>query len=185
MTSSPGAGKTTLLEKTLESMKDDYKFAVIEGDLYTSRDAERINKFNIPVTQINTEGGCHLDAKMIHQSIQNMDLNSLDLIFIENVGNLVCPASFDLGESYRVLLYSVTEGADKPKKYATMFKTAHVILINKVELAELCNINLKEVEEEIRSINPTCKIMHISALKSETLTEWKDWLKTEISKFQN
>ena len=181
-TSSPGAGKTTLLENSLQYFVDKYNVGIIEGDLFTSRDADRLAKFDIPITQINTEGGCHLDAKMINQALNNFNLEKLDLVMIENVGNLVCPASFDLGENLRVLLYSITEGADKPKKYATMFKYAHVILINKVELADLCNVDLDSVEEEIREINPVCKIFKISAINPETLCNWNEWLDEEIRK---
>lgn len=180
MMSSPGAGKTTLLENTLGAITKEFKTAVIEGDLYTSRDAERLVQFNIPLIQINTEGGCHLDAKMINESLKEMDLKELDLIMVENVGNLVCPTAFDLGETMRILLYSITEGADKPKKYANMFQSAHIILINKVELAELCNIDLDAVQSEIRELNPTCKIFRVSATKPETLIEYTEFIKKTV-----
>ena len=176
LTSSPGAGKTTLIENTLKLINDKINFAVIEGDLYTSRDAERLQDFDIPLVQINTEGGCHLDARMINHAMDDLDLGDLDLLFIENVGNLVCPAEYDLGEEKRVLLYSVTEGEDKPRKYLNMFQAADLIIINKVELAELCNIDLDSVEAEIRDINPEAEVMRISALKTETLSPWIDWL---------
>lgn len=180
MTSSPGAGKTTLIKTSLEMMGDGIKCAVIEGDLYTSRDAERLQQFDIPLVQINTEGGCHLDARMIHHASADLDMEGLDLLFIENVGNLVCPSEYDLGEHKRVLLYSVTEGEDKPMKYRNMFESADLVLINKVELAELCGIDLDFVENEIRSINPEALIMRISALKEETLSPWISWLEDEI-----
>ncbi len=179
--SSPGSGKTTLLENTLGVLTSKYKSAVIEGDLHTSRDAERLTQFNIPLTQINTEGGCHLDASMIHEACQGLDLKALELLLIENVGNLVCPSEFDLGETLRVLLYAVTEGADKPKKYANIFSNAHVVLINKIDLAELCQINLDEVEEEIREINPTATILRISALHKNTLGPWLQFLEEKLS----
>jgi len=181
-TSSPGSGKTTLLESSLDYITKRYKTAVIEGDLYTSRDAERLQKYNLPIIQINTEGGCHLDAKMINTALNSLELDKLDLVLIENVGNLVCPSSFDLGENLRVLLFGITEGADKPKKYATMFQSAHVVLINKIDLAEICEIDLDAVEAEIREINPTCKVFRIAAKKPESLKNWLGWLDETISK---
>ena len=177
LVSSPGAGKTTLLESTLNILNNDYKVAVIEGDLYTSRDAERLTKFSIPIVQINTEGGCHLDARMIGGALQELNTKELDIIFIENVGNLVCPSSFDLGEASRVLIYSVTEGEDKPKKYESMFKTADVVIINKVDLAKACNIDVAKVENEIKEINDKCKVIKISALDQSSLGEWISWLR--------
>lgn len=184
LVSSPGAGKTTLLEKTLELLQGKYKFAVIEGDLYTSRDAERLTKFNIPLVQINTEGGCHLDARMIGGALKEIDLNKMDMVFVENVGNLVCPASFDLGEEARVLVYSITEGDDKPKKYETMFKTADVVLINKVDLADACNIDIVKVEEEIKGINSKCIVFKVSALNKTSLKEWAAWLEGKVERIK-
>ncbi len=180
LTSSPGAGKTTLIESTLKLISNKVKAAVIEGDLYTSRDAERLEVFKIPLVQINTEGGCHLDARQIHHSIKELSLNELDILFIENVGNLVCPAEFDLGEHKRVLLYSVTEGDDKPAKYLNMFQAADLILINKIELAELCRIDLEYVEKEIHRINPTAEILRITALDERTLEDWIQWLNKNV-----
>lgn len=174
--SSPGAGKTTLLENSLEYFIKEFRVGIIEGDLYTSRDAERLQKFDIPIVQINTEGGCHLDARMVYGALSNMKLNKLDLIFIENVGNLVCPASFDLGENITMLIYSVTEGQDKPLKYANIFKKADIVLINKVDLADLCRIDLDSVEAEIKSINNKCKIFRISAVDKETLKPWAEYI---------
>jgi len=176
LTSSPGAGKTTLIESTLKLINDKRNSAVIEGDLYTSRDAERLQGFNIPLVQINTEGGCHLDARQIHHSIEDLDLENLDLLFIENVGNLVCPAEYDLGEHKRVLIYSVTEGEDKPRKYLNMFEAADLILINKIELADICRIDLDLVENEIRDINPGAEVFRISALDEKSLKPWINWL---------
>lgn len=180
--SSPGSGKTTLLENTFKLLNTKYSKAVIEGDLYTSRDAERLNGFNIPIVQINTEGGCHLDARMIAGALNEIDLKKLDILFIENVGNLVCPSSFDLGEHKRVLVYSITEGEDKPKKYQTMFKTADLVLINKIDLAKACNINLKKLEMEVREINPKATVLNISALNKDTLAKWINWLEGEIER---
>jgi hydrogenase nickel incorporation protein HypB len=179
--SSPGSGKTTLLENSLGDITSKHRAAVIEGDLFTSRDAERLSEFNIPITQINTEGGCHLDAKMINQAMSDFNLEELDLLIIENVGNLVCPASFDLGENIRVLLYAITEGADKPTKYANIFESANVVIINKIDLADACKIDLKATEEEIRSINPNCKILQIAATDKSTLKGWTDFLDEKIN----
>jgi hydrogenase nickel incorporation protein HypB len=184
MTSSPGAGKTTLLENSLKSINKKYKTAIIEGDLYTSRDAERLAFHNVPLVQINTEGGCHLDARMISGAVNELNLKELDLVFIENVGNLVCPASFDLGENIGVLIYSVTEGDDKPRKYAPMFSGADVILINKVDLADVCKIDLDKLEAEIREINPKCVVFRISASDPRTLVEWNAWLDGQIGEYK-
>lgn len=185
LTSSPGAGKTTLIESTLKLVNNAMKCAVIEGDLYTARDAERLQDFNIPLVQINTEGGCHLDARQIHHSLGELSLDDLDLLFIENVGNLVCPAEYDLGEHKRVLLYSVTEGDDKPAKYLNMFQAADLVIINKIELAELCRIDLDYVEKEIRRINPSADVMRISAFDSGTLGAWVQWLNEGIETREN
>ncbi|MEI6093135.1 MAG: hydrogenase nickel incorporation protein HypB [bacterium] len=184
ITSSPGAGKTTLLENSLKYIGKKYRAAIIEGDLYTSRDAERLADHHIPLIQINTEGGCHLDARMINGAVNELDLNNLDVVFIENVGNLVCPASFDLGENIGVLVYSITEGDDKPKKYLPMFSGADVVLINKIELAKVCKIDLDKLEAEIREINPKCKIFRISAIKPKTLTDWNKWLDEQIGEYK-
>lgn len=180
ITSSPGAGKTTLLENSLTQILKTNSVAVIEGDLYTSRDADRLSKFDIPIVQINTEGGCHLDAKMINEACKSIDLENVDLLVIENVGNLVCPASFDLGEHLRVLIYSITEGVDKPAKYANMFKSAHAIIINKVDLADICKIDIKSLEEEVREINKTAKIFKTNSTDPNTLMEWNAWLNEKI-----
>ncbi|MBF0313063.1 MAG: hydrogenase nickel incorporation protein HypB [Oligoflexia bacterium] len=183
--SSPGAGKTTLLESTLAYLTSRYRVAVIEGDLYTSRDAKRLQPFNIPIVQINTEGGCHLDARMIHGAVQSLPLDNLDIILIENVGNLVCPASFDLGEDLRILMYAVTEGTDKPQKYANIFAGAEVILVNKVDLADLCHIDLSELVDEVRSVNEKAAIFPISALKQETLVEWQQFFEEKVKAKKN
>ncbi len=183
--SSPGAGKTTLLEKTLQLLHKKYKTAVIEGDLYTSRDAERLARFDIPLIQINTEGGCHLDARMIATAMEGLPLNSLDVLFIENVGNLVCPSSFDLGESKRVLLYSVTEGEDKPSKYATMFQAADLVLINKTDLARACGIDLQVMKQEITKINPRAKIYTLCAKDELTLSSWISWIEENLNEIKS
>lgn len=184
LVSSPGAGKTTLLENTIDKLRTKHRVAVIEGDLYTSRDAERLEKFNIPIVQINTEGGCHLDARMVSGAVKEIDIDNVDVLFIENVGNLVCPASFDLGESKRVLIYSIAEGADKPQKYSTMFKTADVIIINKVDLDKVCRVDVDQVEKEIRGINKKALVLRVAALDPLSLKEWMMWLEGEIESYK-
>jgi hydrogenase nickel incorporation protein HypB len=183
--SSPGAGKTTLLEKTLQLLHKKYRTAVIEGDLYTSRDAERLARFDIPLVQINTEGGCHLDARMVNTAMEGLPLDNLDVLFIENVGNLVCPSSFDLGENKRVLLYSVTEGEDKPSKYATMFRAANLVLINKTDLARACGIDLHVMKQEIAKINPRASVYTICARDESTLSSWISWIEENLNEVKS
>ena len=151
---SPGAGKTSLLEATLQDLVKDYKLAVIEGDLFTSKDAERIHALGVPVIQINTVGGCHLDANMIQDAITDLDLDELDMIIIENVGNLVCPAEFDIGEAMKVTVLSVTEGEDKPLKYPLIFKESKAILLNKIDLLPYVPFDKDKAIKDIRNLNP-------------------------------
>lgn len=179
---SPGCGKTTLLEKTIGALKDDIKLAVIEGDLFTSKDAERIEKHGVPVIQINTAGGCHLDAGMINSVIGNLDLTSLDMIIIENVGNLVCPAEFDIGEHAKVTVLSVTEGEDKPLKYPLVFRNSQTILINKIDLLPYTNFDLEAATRDIMGINPQASLITASCRTGEGLGEWYDWLKLQVRK---
>ena len=181
MTSSPGAGKTTLIKTSLDYFTSKYKVAVVEGDLFTSRDAERLADFNIPLVQINTEGGCHLDAKMVHAALEKLDLDAINFCIVENVGNLVCPAAFDIGAHKMVLLYSITEGEDKPTKYATMFQKADVVIINKVDIAPYLNMDLQKIEDEVREVNPDCIIFKTNALDRESLSEWFAWVDSEIA----
>ncbi|TNF47889.1 hydrogenase accessory protein HypB, partial [bacterium] len=154
MVSSPGSGKTSLLEKTLVDLSREKKIAVIEGDIQTQNDARRIAKTGVPVHQINTGGACHLEAEMIRDSLGNFDLGNLDLLIIENVGNLVCPSAFDLGEGARVALISVTEGDDKPLKYPAMFHTADIMVINKMDLLPHTDFVVDDVIRNARSLNP-------------------------------
>ena len=149
---SPGAGKTSLLEATLQDLVKDYKLAVIEGDLFTSKDAERIHALGVPVIQINTVGGCHLDANMIQDAITDLDLDELDMIIIENVGNLVCPAEFDIGEAMKVTVLSVTEGEDKPLKYPLIFKESKAILLNKIDLLPYVPFDKDKAIKDIRNL---------------------------------
>lgn len=179
---SPGCGKTTLLEKTIGALKDDIKLAVIEGDLFTSKDAERIEKHGVPVIQINTAGGCHLDAGMINSVIGNLDLTALDMIIIENVGNLVCPAEFDIGEHAKATVLSVTEGEDKPLKYPLVFRNSQTILINKIDLLPYTNFDLEAATRDIRGINPQASLITASCRTGEGLGEWYEWLKLQVFK---
>ncbi|MDK2894951.1 MAG: hydrogenase nickel incorporation protein HypB [Moorella sp. (in: firmicutes)] len=179
---SPGAGKTTLLERTIASLKKDLAIGVIEGDISTTLDAERIAGQGVEVVQINTEGACHLDANLISKALQELDLSGLDLIFIENVGNLVCPAEFDLGEDYKVALLSVTEGSDKPAKYPLVFHEARAMVITKADLLPYTDFDLKAVEEEIKAANPAAQFFVTSAKTGEGLEAWCSWLKDAMQK---
>ncbi|MBT9137058.1 MAG: Hydrogenase isoenzymes nickel incorporation protein HypB [Firmicutes bacterium] len=174
--SSPGAGKTTLLEASLPLFCSTFRVGVIEGDLYTARDAERLLPHVSTVVQINTEGGCHLDASLIGGALNDLSLAELDLLIIENVGNLVCPAGFDLGEDVRVVLLSVTEGDDKPEKYPQMFREADMILLNKVDLLPYVRFDLSAVREELRQLNPLAPIMDVVATQGQ-LGGWVEWVK--------
>lgn len=177
---SPGAGKTSLLEATLKDLSKDYNIAVIEGDLFTSKDAERIHAIGVPVLQINTVGGCHLDAQMIEKALQELDLEALDLIIIENVGNLVCPAEFDIGEAAKVTVLSVTEGEDKPLKYPLIFKEAKAILLNKVDLLPYVPFDMEKALTDIHNLNPAGDVFQVSCLKQDGLNEWTQWLRQRL-----
>ena len=178
---SPGAGKTSVLEKTMERLKDKIKMAVIEGDLFTSKDAERIDKYGVPVIQINTAGGCHLDANMVQKTVKEMNLDELDLLVVENVGNLVCPAEFPVGEDARAVVLSVTEGDDKPLKYPLMFKESEIALLNKVDLAPYCNFNMESAKKDITSLHPGIEVLEVSCTKGDGIEAWCDWLLKKIA----
>lgn len=180
--SSPGSGKTSLLERTLEALKDELRIAVIEGDLQTTKDAQRIERYNIPVVQINTEGACHLDANMVDSVLQSFNFKEIDLFVIENVGNLVCPASFELGEDDKVVMVSIPEGDDKPIKYPVMFRKAKVLLVNKIDLLPYTNFNMSKIKEDALNINPNLKIFEISCQTGEGLGTWFVWLKEQVIK---
>ena len=177
---SPGSGKTSLLELTLAKLKDEIKIAVIEGDLFTAKDAERIENHNVPVVQINTAGGCHLDAAMVKRAIESLDLDSLDLIIVENVGNLVCPAEFDVGENCKVVVLSITEGDDKPLKYPLIFKESAVTILNKIDLLKFTNFNLNSAREDLTTIHPNIKIIETSCTNSNGIEEWCNWIKNSL-----
>jgi hydrogenase nickel incorporation protein HypB len=183
--SSPGAGKTVLLEKMLAALRPSLKIAVIEGDMTTELDADRLRQYGVPVIAINTGRSCHLDAKMvaggIHQLQQVQNLTEIDLVLVENVGNLVCPAEFEVGEHAKIALLSVTEGEDKPLKYPVMFQAADCLLITKIDLAPYLNIEIGHMIDNARQLNPHVKIMPISAQSGEGLEEWFDWVRSQVS----
>ncbi len=178
--SSPGSGKTSLLEQTIERLKDRLSIGVIEGDLETERDAERIRKKGVPAVQLTTGGGCHLDAPMVHGGLHVLEHmakgKKFDLIFIENVGNLVCPAAFDLGEHQRVVLLSVPEGADKPAKYPATFRSADLVLLTKTDLLPYFDFTLEEATEATRLLKPDMPVLALAAEKGEGMDAWIDYL---------
>ncbi len=187
--SSPGAGKTQLLESTLKGLEHTLKVAVIEGDMTTELDADRLRQYGVPVIAINTGRSCHLDSKMvaggIHQLQQHHEPKALDLVVVENVGNLVCPAEFEVGEHAKVALLSVTEGEDKPLKYPVMFREADVLLITKTDLAPYVEVDLDRIEANIRQINPNVTIFRLSAKTGEGLTDWFAWVQETVKNQAN
>jgi len=178
---SPGSGKTSLLEKTMAALKDELHMAVIEGDLFTSKDADRIAQYGVPVIQINTSGGCHLDALMVQKVLQNLDLVNLDLLIIENVGNLVCPAEFNIGEDSKAVVLSITEGDDKPLKYPLIFKESAIAILNKVDLLPYTNFDMAAAQNDITSIHPQINVLEVSCQKETGLLAWYDWLRSETA----
>jgi hydrogenase nickel incorporation protein HypB len=178
--SSPGAGKTTLLERTLEEINSKFRIAVIEGDITTDRDARRLQRFNIPIVVINTEGGCHLDSHSISKVLDSFSLEDLDVIFVENVGNLICPSQFDLGETFKLAVTSTTEGDDKPAKYPMLFREARAVLLNKIDLINYTNFNHESFKTDLRNINADVPLFEISCMKGDGLKEWFDWISGQI-----
>ena len=178
---SPGAGKTSLLERTLQELAGDLRVAVVEGDLFTTKDAARIERCGAPVVQINTSGGCHLDAPMVKSALSSIDLDSLDMLIIENVGNLVCPAEFELGQDKKAVVLAITEGDDKPLKYPLMFKEADAALLNKVDLLPYTDFDLESATDDIRTLHPGIEVMAIACRTGEGLAAWYDWLRAEIA----
>ncbi|OGW04454.1 MAG: hydrogenase accessory protein HypB, partial [Nitrospinae bacterium RIFCSPLOWO2_02_FULL_39_110] len=170
--SSPGAGKTSLLEKTIKECNSKISIGVIEGDIATTRDAERIEKTGARVIQINTNGACHLDSNMVRTALQNFPLNGLDILFIENVGNLVCPANFHLGEDIKAVMLSITEGDDKPKKYPVIFREVKVLIINKIDLLPYTDCSIDKIKKESLEINPDLNIFEVSCRSGEGFDEW-------------
>jgi hydrogenase nickel incorporation protein HypB len=174
--SSPGSGKTTLLEKTMTEFGRTTPCAAVVGDLATDNDARRLGRSQSPVAQITTGSACHLDAGMVARAVGNLDLSGTRLLFIENVGNLVCPASFDLGEKMRVVLLSAPEGEDKPLKYPPIFKSAHVVLLTKIEIADVLGFDREAAAENVRRIAPQARLIQLSARSGEGIAEWYDLL---------
>ncbi len=181
LVSSPGSGKTTLLEKTLSDLKGELFFAVLEGDQQTANDADRIAATGVPVHQINTGAGCHLDAHMVGHGLEHFDLDRLQMLMIENVGNLVCPASFDLGEDFKVSLLSVTEGEDKPLKYPQMFRASEILIINKIDLLPHLRFDVARCREYAERVHPGIQIFEVSCYTGEGLDRWYGWLKKQVA----
>jgi hydrogenase nickel incorporation protein HypB len=180
--SSPGAGKTTLLERTCENLASTFRIGVIEGDITTDRDAQRLKKYNIPIVVINTEGGCHLDSHSISKVLDSFDLDNLDILFVENVGNLICPAQFDLGEAFKLAVLSTTEGDDKPAKYPMLFREARAVLLNKIDLIPYTNFNDVSFRSDLKKINGQIPLFEISCTRGDGLREWYEWIEGQINK---
>lgn len=181
--SSPGSGKTTLLQKTIEAFKGELKISVIEGDLESENDAKKVREAGAEAYQITTGQTCHLDAFMVHEALHHLDLKSCDVLFIENVGNLVCPASYDLGQHLNVVLLSVTEGSDKPQKYPVMFQKADVVLITKADLAEHFDFDFDEAKSLIRELSPKADIIVLDAKTGKNLENWYSLLRLKKASF--
>lgn len=177
---SPGAGKTTLLEKTMEQLREKYSLAVIEGDVATDRDARRLQKYDCPIVLINTDGACHLESISIQKALKELDINRIDIIFVENVGNLVCPAEFNIGEYAKIAVLSVTEGDDKPEKYPLLFREAKLLLLNKTDLIEYTDFNREAFYSDIKRLNGQMQVFELSCRKEEGIGLWIDWLEEQI-----
>ncbi|OPY10976.1 MAG: Hydrogenase isoenzymes nickel incorporation protein HypB [Syntrophus sp. PtaU1.Bin005] len=182
--SSPGAGKTTLVEKTIMALKDRYRIAVIEGDIQDTQDADRISALGIPAVQINTGGACHIDGNMIREALPSLELDRIDLLISENVGNLVCPAEFKIGENAKVMILSTPEGADKPAKYPLMFQESAVMIINKTDLLPYVDFDLEKAKRTALSVNPALQIFEVSCKNGEGLEGWFNWLSAQIEAFR-
>ncbi|MBU0993777.1 MAG: hydrogenase nickel incorporation protein HypB [Proteobacteria bacterium] len=183
--SSPGSGKTTTLVKTLNAIKDDIKSAVIVGDICTTNDADRLSETGVPVVQVNTDefgGDCHLTALVIENAFSSLDTDDIDLLIVENIGNLVCPAEFDIGEDARAVILSVTEGEDKPLKYPLMFRESDIALLNKIDLLPYLDFDMDEARKSILTIHPDMPIFEISSKTEEGMAKWISWLKESIQK---
>lgn len=180
MVSSPGSGKTSLVEKIIENFSGRVNISVIEGDVQTDLDAQRVSAYNVPVVQIITNGGCHLEANLVNDSLKNLDLVQTDLLIIENVGNLVCPAGYDLGEDIKVVVISVTEGDDKPLKYPKMFINSKVLVINKTDLLPYVNCNIEQLKQNALKINPALQVFEVSCTTGEGIGKFCDFLESSI-----
>ena len=178
--SSPGAGKTSLLERTCEHFGTKFKFGVIEGDITTDRDAQRLKKYNIPIVVINTEGGCHLDSHSISKVLDSFDLDNLDLLFVENVGNLICPSQFDLGETFKLAVVSTAEGDDKPAKYPMLFRDARAVLLNKIDLIPYTNFSYESFRNDLTAINAGIPLFEISCTRGDGMNDWYSWIENQL-----
>jgi hydrogenase nickel incorporation protein HypB len=181
LVSSPGSGKTTLLTETIERLKADTEIAVIEGDQQTSRDAERIRATGVPALQINTGKGCHLEAQRVGQALDTLQPKTQSVLFIENVGNLVCPSGFDLGEAHKVVILSVTEGEDKPIKYPDMFHAADLMLLNKIDLLPYLDFDVEQCLAYAKQVNPNIEVIQLSAKSGQGLEQWQAWIKKQLA----
>lgn len=178
--SSPGSGKTSLVEKTIEACKNKLKIAVIEGDVQTDLDAQRIDKLGVPVAQIVTNGGCHLEANLVRDALNSLNTTEVDFLVIENVGNLVCPAGYDLGEDFKIVVLSVTEGDDKPLKYPAMFRNASALVINKIDLLPYLKCSVDELKKNALSINPALKVFETSCTTGAGIDTWCNWIQSNL-----
>lgn len=182
---SPGSGKTSTILSTIEALRDEYNIAVIEGDIASNVDAARISAQGIAAVQINTGGACHLESDMIRRAIDALDLDNLDLIIVENVGNLVCPTDFDLGEGAKVMILSVPEGDDKPLKYPGVFQASEAVILNKVDTMEVFDFDEQAFRDAVAQLNPAAPIFPISATKGEGVDAWADWLRAKVEAFRS
>lgn len=183
MMSSPGSGKTTILEKTIEALSSELTIGVIAGDVATTLDAERLLKHTSRVVQIDTDvfgGKCHLEAQWVKRTLPSFDLNELDLLFIENVGNLICPSGYNLGEHLKVIVLSVTEGEDKPAKYPAMFSRAHAVIVNKIDLLPHLDFDMVGLRSYLMNVSPNARVFEMSARSGEGFSSWLDWLRTQM-----
>jgi hydrogenase nickel incorporation protein HypB len=181
LVSSPGAGKTSLVERTLSELSGQIRVQVVEGDVQTDLDAQRVARYNVPVVQIVTHGACHLEARLVQDALSRLPLDLADLLIIENVGNLVCPAGFDLGEEMKVVVLSVTEGDDKPLKYPAMFRNSTVLVVNKVDLLPYVPCDLARLEVNALHVNPALRIFETSCTTGAGISEWCDWLRSRVA----
>ena len=180
LVSSPGSGKTSIVERTIHHSKNKFGIAVIEGDVQTSLDAERVDAYGVPVVQIVTQGACHLEANLVKDAFRQIEKNDFNVLFIENVGNLVCPAGYDLGEDLKVVIVSTTEGDDKPLKYPAMFRNASALIINKIDLVPYLKCSLETLVKNALSINPSLKVFKTSCTTDEGISEWCNWIESKI-----
>ena len=187
MMSSPGSGKTTILEKTIGALVSEVSVGVIAGDVATTRDAERLSEHNANVVQIDTDsfgGACHLEAEWVKKALGSFDLKKLDVLFIENIGNLICPSGYNLGEHVKVVVVSVTEGEDKPIKYPAMFSLAHVVLVNKIDLLPYLDFDIVKLRGHINSVAANSRVFELSARSGEGMKTWTDWLKVQVKELK-